>query len=71
MFALARNPLGTGARNYLRVAVVEIRGQETVGEVAFDEARRRQFLQQGQGERHSEDTQVLGPFGGQAERVST
>lgn len=51
-----------GSREYLGVAIVEIGGQEAVGEVAFDEARRRQFLQQGQGERRSEDTQVSGPF---------
>lgn len=52
-----------GAGHYLGIAVVEIRGQEAVGEVAFDEARRCEFLQQGQGERRSrEDSQVSGPF---------
>lgn len=42
------------AGHYLGLAVVEIRGQEAVGEVAFDEARRREFLQakgRGTGER--------------------
>lgn len=45
-----------GRRRYLGIAIVEVRGQEAVGEVTLDEAGRRQLLQQGQRERRSEDT---------------
>lgn len=35
-----------GSQGYLGIAVVEVGGQEAVGEVAFDEAGRCQFLWQ-------------------------
>lgn len=34
-----------GRRRYLGIAIVEVRGQEAVGEVTLDEAGRRQLLQ--------------------------
>lgn len=46
-------PAGSSARGggagYLRLAVVEIGGQEAVGEVAFDETGRRQLLRAARG----------------------
>lgn len=45
---------------------MQVGGQEAVGEVAFDEAGRRQLLQQGGGGRRqtSQDAQVTGPLMG-------
>lgn len=70
---LGSQPVGVGGAggHYLGIPVVEIGGQEAVGQVAFDEARRRQLLQRGRGQRSSEDTQASGPsLRGPAERVS-
>lgn len=40
---------GRGQQGYLRIAVVEIGGQEAVRQVTLDEAGRRQLLQRARG----------------------
>ena len=58
-----------GQESYLRIAIVEIGGQEAVGEVTLDEARRRQLLRRVRGN-SVQRTHGCSPASGPAARLT-